>query len=354
MTKFSTGLKIVTATVALAMTSQVGTVFAASSNSTSAPAPAQSSSSSSSNGTLDFNATPVGTSNINSSIKSYFFDKAQAGGTLKEKLAITDMSSSPESINFSTVDASTGVNGGVIFGSSASKKTWITGLPSNLTVAPGQTKDVAFTVNVPSSAKAGDYTFGLSMEDHPASSMSASKNKKFSVQLKRQIRRVVAMEVEVPGQKTGTANITGAKLLTYPSGVFIDIIGNNTNNFLTKYNGTISIQAGNGKPTTFKVNQAELVPNGPFNFRYKWMSGHPSVGKYNVTVKMTDGHDKVDKTVSFSIKAKQLQKAQQLTGQKMVSSGSSFPSWIMYAGGALILVIFGLLLFLINLLRKKK
>lgn len=330
------------AAILVALTAQAVPAFAASGS--SAPV-------SSAGGSLDFNAAPTAKSTVNPSIVSYFYDKGVPGQSLQESLALTNLSKIPETIHLFSVTSSTGLNGGIIFGNTADT-TWITNLPSDVTLAPGKTQDVPFTVSVPAGTKPGDYTFGLSMEDHPPSSMSQTKNKNFSVQLLRQIRRVVAVEVEIPGPVSGQAVIQGSKIILYPSGVFLDIYGNNTGSLISTYNGSIVIKGKGQKPATFTINQAELDSFSPFQFEYKWQDGHPAIGTYYVTVNMTDGTHVIDKTTSFTVSGQQLQKAQQLTGQTMIAS--VVPSWVYLAGGVLVLVIVGLFLAFFFLLRKTK
>jgi len=135
----------------------------------------------------------------NPATRSYFIRSVAPGGGFSDAVAVSNSGPTPLLLNVYPVDGFTAVTAGAVFANQGSPVIkwagWLTPGVSSVSVGPGSTIDVPFTVNVPSNAAPGDHLAGIAFQDAQPSSGGGTG----AVQVHTVFRAVVGVLVQVPG-----------------------------------------------------------------------------------------------------------------------------------------------------------
>jgi hypothetical protein len=143
---------------------------------------------------------------------SYFVYDAQPGQIIQDQVRVTNRGTLAGTVRLYPVDAATGQTSGTVYRGAADPRvdvgTWVTfddGI-SEVTLAPGDARDLGFTVRVPADAAAGQHVGGLVAEDTQL--RTGARTGDLAVTL--QSRSVVAVQLNLPGVTSEQLTITGA------------------------------------------------------------------------------------------------------------------------------------------------
>lgn len=303
---------------------------------------------------VDFEAYPSHKSTVNSSISTYFLDKIPQGKSHTEALVIRNMSSKSIDVQSATVNAVNGTNGGINY-ETAPSLTWIHGLPKSISIPAHGTKQVSFEINVPNSASAGDHIYGISLTDHPAALMDNPGNtaSKVSVQVKEQLRRVIAVEVQVPGPAVYGVKLQNSSIVTLPSGAYLTVHGTSTSDVIQNLHGQLTLLQNGKKIWSVPIKNDEVLPHSNFTLSYRWASGTPEMGQYTTSISIQGAHmHTVKDDLSFKIGRKTLRSINQLTGQKTIQT--VIPFWVYIVATSLLVLILTAAGIIWSMYRKKK
>jgi hypothetical protein len=304
---------------------------------------------------LDFEAQPAHSSSVDPQISSYFYEKGKPGDTLSETLILHNPNSYPITIKPSVVKATTGINGGIAYENQPSTTTWIRGLEKEVTLAPNTSQNISFQIEIPPNTGPGDYIEGISLVDHPPSKNESSVGKsKVSVEIKQQIRRVVAVELSIAGTVTPRLNWMTPKVVNEPSGSSLLIRGMNLHQVLLhEISGNLSLLKDGKTIWKIPLSNITLAPNSPFRFKYRWQEGHPEPGTYTVHLDITGSQiGRLQKDLLLEISVDTLKQYQKLTGHSAVEP--YIPQWVYWVIGGSLFLLLGCIFFLLRVFRKMK
>lgn len=119
--------------------------------------------------------------------------------------------------------------------------TWLNVQPERLTLEPGEAQTVTATVQVPAQLSPGDYVGGIAVQNERVQAGGGG-----DVLIDVHYRRVIAVLVSVPGERTVTLEVGGVSLSPAADGSQAQVELRNTGNVLVRGKGTLEL-AGEGQ-----------------------------------------------------------------------------------------------------------
>ena len=288
--------------------------------------------------TLDFRVAPAAGSELSEG-EDYFVLKMEPGDSRTQAVQISNDSQGPLRVQLAAVDAATAQMGGVDYGAEqlpvAATGSWISLGDRNISLRPGESSQVLFTVEAPVDAAPGVHLGGLAVwvaadEQQDAAGAPTS--------MSVQSRRVIAVQVDLPGPAIPALEIRGAQAEARPDGLYLGADLFNAGTDFATGTGTVSIEGRDGSGT-FTLDT--VVPQTGTNFPFRWAGAAVPNGTYEVAIEIDYGVAIATWQGEVSV-GPALQADLQGRG---VGGGSSagFPRWLIAI--ALVLVIAGALLF---------
>ena len=182
-----------------------------------------------------------------SAAHGYFVLSLAPGQRSTQRVVVSNTSSAPIVVELAPIDANTTPVGGVSYLLPGQPLTrtgaWVSLSESRVPLAPGEVRQVDVTTTVPSGAQPGDYVAGISalIPNKKAASASPSASNKTSVQVNVQTRRVIAVQVSVPGAAVRKLTITGVKAVPAAGGMDLAIGIASPGGKFTSGSGTITV-----------------------------------------------------------------------------------------------------------------
>jgi hypothetical protein len=161
---------------------------------------------------------------------------------------------------------------------------WVHPSVSTLTVAPHKEAPVAFTVNVPAGASAGDHLAGLAVENADPQTSGGG------FQIKEIIRAVVGIQIRVPGPAVFHPHISGMKLerLAGPNIAAVIVRLGDDGLALGKPKLTVSLSGPAGYHRSITRTLDTLLPGDIIDYPFQWPDSLPK-GAYDITASLTGG-----------------------------------------------------------------
>jgi len=181
-----------------------------------------------------------------SATSGYFILSLTPGQSSTQRVLVRNDTSKPIVVDLAPIDAGTTPVGGVSYQLAGQPLTktgsWLALSSGRVSLAPGAVRQVDVTVTVPGDAQPGDYVAGISaMIPVKKAAASSSASNKASVQVNLQTRRVIAVQVGVPGAVVPRLTITGVKAVSTPSGMDLAIDIASPGAKFTSGSGTITV-----------------------------------------------------------------------------------------------------------------
>ena len=226
---------------------------------------------------------------------NYFIFKANPGDAVAGKVRITNPTKHAVTVELDGVDAFTAVNGGSAFTLNDAPPTavgaWIAVKKTKLTVTPGKDQLVSFTVAVPKNATPGQHLAGLSaIETTPASATPTARAAgQAGASVDVRTRYVIAVEIDVPGAWSASLRITGATLLSQPSGRFLGLALTNDGAAFLHPTGSVTVTDASGAAVLAQsIAMGTFVTNTSIVYPIAWPD-KLAPGQYRVTVHLAYG-----------------------------------------------------------------
>jgi hypothetical protein len=163
-------------------------------------------------GGAEFGLRPVHFDPARPATESYFVYEATPGQTIHDTVRVDNAGTAAGTARLYAVDATTGETGGAAYLTAGYPRkdagAWITLAQSQVTLPPGQSTTVPFTVTVPITAAPGQHLGGLVAEDTALQQATGGSN--FQVNLR--VRMVTAVQVDLPGPTVERVVVTGVGL----------------------------------------------------------------------------------------------------------------------------------------------
>ena len=235
---------------------------------------------------LDFRVVPAPSSEVSEG-GDYFVLSTEPGGVETQAVDVSNPSTKPLTVRLAAVDAATAQMGGVDYGAeqlpTKATGSWISLDQELVELAPGASKEVAFQVAVPSDADSGVHLGGVVVwvegaEQQQDAGAGATMNV--------QSRRVIAVQVDVPGPAAPLLEIRGAHAEARPDGLYLGIDLFNSGTDFASGSGAVSIEGRDGSET-FALDT--VVPQTGTNFPFRWSGAAVPNGSYDVAVEIDYG-----------------------------------------------------------------
>lgn len=220
----------------------------------------------------------------------YFVLESEPGAEVKQSIGVRNDGPEPLDLRLAAVDVVTGQLGGASYGIAGDERPggtggWITLERTEITVAPKESAVVSFTVAVPADADAGQHLAGISIaapRDDAKTNDAGSGRARASVSV--HTRRVIAVQIELPGQAEPELAVTGVSPTARPDGVYLEIAVENTGQTFTRGSGRITVS--DGFEQTFEIDT--FLPRTSIAYPIKWTESVED-GTHEVQVEITYG-----------------------------------------------------------------
>jgi hypothetical protein len=199
----------------------------------------------------------------------YYLIEAAPGETVTESLLLRNLSDAPITLHIQSVDATTGPLGGVSYGLPDEPVeivgTWVT-LPAKvIELAPREAKTIPVSISVPAEATSGDHVAGVAIWQPRAE--DPAQPEAGGTAVTTQSRRILAVQVVVPGDAEPLLVIDGITPVVKPTGMQLELNISNVGELLTSDDGYIEV-VDEGFRQDFKV--ATFVPGTSIAYPIKW------------------------------------------------------------------------------------
>jgi hypothetical protein len=298
--------------------------------------------------------------------RGYFVYSLTPGAVKQGSVIVSNVGTAAGTVKLFVADGATGTTSGTVYKTdSAATKTgkWVQLAQSSFSLAPGGHRKVAFTVRVPSNAKAGQWVAGIVAEtSHQTATQKPGQ--KARVQIRIRDLTIVAVQVNVPGPEVVSFEI--GKVTTGGTRGFQKVIVHvaNTGNVLAKPKGVVTIFDKSGKVVeTLTFQMDTFLPGTAIDYPVL-LKKALGPGDYTATVRLTvpSASGVPAKTFlakpAFSVSNQDVKQVftsatpQTAPPTASGSSSSSLPGWWPIAAAAAAILVLLLLLVLLRARRR--
>lgn len=235
---------------------------------------------------LDFRVAPAAGPGLSEG-QDYFVLDMVPGDRRTQAIELSNDSQQPLHVQLAAVDAATAQMGGVDYASeekpAGATGSWITLEDRTIPLAPGESTQVSFDVEVPEDAVAGVHLAGLVIWVEGA---EEETNAGTQASMSVQSRRVIAVQVDLPGSAAPVLEIRGGHAEARPDGLYLGVDLFNSGTGFATGTGTVSIE-GLDELGTFTLDT--VVPRTGTNFPFRWGGSGVPNGSYDVSVEIDYG-----------------------------------------------------------------
>jgi hypothetical protein len=199
----------------------------------------------------------------------YFLLEARPGQSVEQSIGLRNDSKGTLDLRLVPVDATTGPLGGVSYGLEHEDRravgSWIQLQREGITLAPGASKTIPFSVSIPTDAAPGEHVGGISVFV-PAEEEGRGPTETGAAVVVRS-RRIVAVQVQLPGGDPAHIDIRGVEAAARPDGLYLEVLVANDGGGLTKGTGLIELP-DEGFSREFSIDT--FLPRTAIRYPVKW------------------------------------------------------------------------------------
>lgn len=201
----------------------------------------------------------------------YFVVAGAPGQVVTQSVALRNDADHPLELRLAAVDASTARRGGTAFALEADKTVkagaWVALDRTALTLAPKAGAIVPFRIAVPAGAASGVHMAGIAVMVPAAAKDGDTAAGQAGAAVTVQSRRVIAVQVNLPGPAEPELVITGVGPVARPDGLYVEMAVENRGGGLTKGEGDVTLSADGFAQ---KVTIDTFVPGTSIKYPIKW------------------------------------------------------------------------------------
>ncbi len=232
----------------------------------------------------------------------------QSGQTLTRTLRITNGGMTPGDVHLFPVDATTAQTSGTVYLAEPDPRNdvgaWIKLDTSDITMVPGESKDVTLTITIPASARPGQHLGGVVAADSAVAVNTAAGGATLNVKT----RTVTSVQVNVPGQtveKMTVTGVTGGGKL----GQQVLMLGlRNEGTIPVSPTGTIVVTNARGEELqNISLKLDKILPDTMIEYPMEVQKTALDAGDYKANINLTFGQgSEAHSTVPFTITPAQI------------------------------------------------
>ena len=233
----------------------------------------------------------------------YFVISASQGQAVAESAVLRNLSQNDVTVSLAAVDGATGLYGGITYALPTDPVknvgTWISLSQTKVALKAGETVEIPFTVNIPADARSGTNVGGITAWVPSVDESTSATGEGFGAQIIIQTRRVLAVQVTLPGRSDPVLTISGVTPIARASGMELEIAIANEGYGFASGSGTIDIPAL-GFHQDFTLGN--VLPGTSFAYPIVW-SAKPDANTYDAKVTISYNEKTVDWAGSFTVGA---------------------------------------------------
>jgi hypothetical protein len=240
----------------------------------------------------------------------YFVLKGHPGQTVRGAVRVLNVGTAAGRTNLYSVDATTGQTSGAVYRSRQEPRrdagAWVKLAKGAVSLAPGQSRVVPFSVQVPAGVSAGQHLGGIVAQRATGKASPVPPGKGGSFKVRIQELSIIAVQVNVPGTERPKMTLTGIKAGDQPGHQSVLIEIGNTGNVLVKGRGTLRIVGKGGRVvqrSSFGLDT--FVPGTRIDFPVYIQGRALAPGGYRGTVSIAYRDRSLTRTFPFTITAAQ-------------------------------------------------
>ena len=290
--------------------------------------------------------------------RSYFIFNSTAGAHFKSEVRVTNTGTTAGHASLYSTDATTGATSGAIYEGRNSKPrdvgAWINLTTTSVTLAPGQSQAIPFTVTLPNNIRSGEHLGGIAMEVTPVTPATPSAQQKGKVQINTRIVTVVAVEVILPGTPIQALSATGIQAGGMNNYQTMSLNLHNTGTMMIKPSGTLELFDVHGAHLqTVPLKMDTFLPATSIDYPV-YLKQSLGTGRYQAVLTLNygdthtvqplkDGGNHILRySTFFTITMRQVQQAfpsssGTLQAPHAAIVNSSLPWWVFLVGGFFVL-----------------
>lgn len=221
----------------------------------------------------------------------YFVIASERGSVVRDALHLSNPGREPVRVRLDPVDATSAQLGGVDYSSATEAPeaagTWIDLDQASLTIPPGEVRRVSFAVSVPQDARPGVNLAGIAAWT-PSDAAEQPGDGGLDASVHVQTRRVVAVQVNLPGPAAPVLVIPAVTAIGRPDGIYLQVSIRNDGNGFAEGEGVLRLGEGDGAISrSFALDK--VVPGTTVWYPIRWLAEAPRDGTYPATVEIDYG-----------------------------------------------------------------
>jgi hypothetical protein len=277
--------------------------------------------------------------------RGYFVLAGAPGQELGGSVLVSNVGRRSGRVDLYPVDATTGQTSGAVYrGPGAARRdvgAWLRLSRSSLTLAPGASEAVAFTLGIPEDASPGQHLGGIVAAPAAPSAVHAGRRGKQSFSVRIQEQAIIAVEADLPGAVQRRMAITSLAPGRQPGYQTLLIGLANQGNVLQRGRGRITVRDDRDRRVLDQRFALDtFVPRTAIGFPLRVSGKALPAGSYMGTVAVAYGTRRVVRTLPFSISAGEIKQVfgfHPPAGPR--NGGGGGTSAIVLIGGAIALIL---------------
>lgn len=204
--------------------------------------------------------------------RGYFVIGAEPGQTVTQSIYLRNDSGAPLKLELAAVDATTGPVGGASYELPNDPQdavgAWIALERDSIKLLPREDREVSFQVNVPADAGSGEHLGGIAvLAPAKEEGVDAAPAGQAGASVSFQTRRIVAVQLTLPGAAEPLLVISGVTPAARSDGIYLEIGIENQGTALTKGDGMITLP-DDGFQRDFPIDT--FVPGTSIAYPIQW------------------------------------------------------------------------------------
>lgn len=283
-----------------------------------------------------FGMRPANPDAAGSGPSSYFVFDAVPGQVIHDEVLITNSGEAAGSVLLYPADAATGQTSGVVYQGQDEARVavgaWITLEENEVTLGPGESRTVGFTVMIPDDARPGHHVGGIAAQNLATTEGSGQ------LRVTLQTRLVTAVQLNLPGTPIEHLALTRVSPAIQGGKQTLLLALENDGNQMLKPQGKVTIrEEAGGTVAELPVKLHTVLPEARIDYPVVVPDGPLAPGSYHVTVDLTYGEQgtlRYDETITIT--AAEVPAGQPGSGSVPVAtaqeSRAAVPIWLIVAG----------------------
>lgn len=260
---------------------------------------------------------------------SYFVFGATPGAAVKGSFRIANEGDRAGSARLYAVDATTGETTGAVYRSQGRPRrdvgAWIQLPVDELTLAPGESRTVRFSLPIPDDAQAGQHLGGIVAQNTTLTRGGERSTERGTFRVNVRNLTILAVEVDLPGQRVERLALTGVEPGAAEGFQTLQVGMRNRGNRLLKGSGRLVVSAEDGEQLkAIPFNVDTFVPHTAVQDPIAVPGQALPAGRYRAIVTVRYGRGQIARLATwFTITSGQIRQVFEPSRQSPPGSGGS-------------------------------